>query len=67
VSPSQIDRLNKMYCDMYEGNGSQNPSMTTRMAKVEEALKDIKYYFRAIVVMLAGLVFHALWQLIVKK
>lgn len=66
----RMDRLcadvAKLKEDMYEGDGPANPSMTTRMATVEAALSSIKYYFRAIVVLLAGLVVHALWDVVVK-
>lgn len=30
------DKVEKMYTDMYVGDGKDNPSMTTRMAMVED-------------------------------
>lgn len=30
-------RLNKLYTDMYEGEGIQNPSVTTRLVSLEKA------------------------------
>lgn len=63
MAPQLSDgRVGKMYRDMYEGNGQHNPSMTTRMAAVEAAVASIKYYFRVIVVLMLGLLAHAVWD-----
>jgi hypothetical protein len=48
--------------DIYRGNGK--PGITTRMEKVEEALGSIKYYFRAIILLLIGLLAHAGYDLL---
>lgn len=50
--------------DLYRGNGK--PGITTRMEKVEEAVASMKYYFRAILLILIGLLAHAFWDIIVK-
>ena len=57
-----ITRLKK---DMWYGNGK--PGMTTRMEKVEEAVASMKYYFRAIMLILIGLLAHAFWDIITKR
>lgn len=36
VNASPEDKVEKMYTDMYVGEGKDNPSMTTRMAMVED-------------------------------
>lgn len=34
-------RVDKLYCDMYEGDGKENPSMTTRMNAVEQTTATV--------------------------
>ena len=48
--------------DMYRGNGK--PGITTRMEKVEEAIANNRYYFRAILLLLLGLLAHAGYDLL---
>lgn len=35
------DRSDKLYTDMYEGEGKENPSMTVRMDRVEKATESM--------------------------
>ena len=48
--------------DIYRGNGK--PGITTRMEKVEEAIANNRYYFRAILLLLIGLLAHAGYDLL---
>jgi hypothetical protein len=38
----QNSRLDKVYTDMYEGGGAQNPSVTTRLAQLEDCSDDME-------------------------
>ena len=54
-------RLNKIYVDLYEGQGKDNPSMTSRLALLEDALEKLNSNLNRLVwlvlsVLLAGLV-----------
>jgi hypothetical protein len=42
LDPESIDKFNKMYVDMYLGEGKDNPSMTTRMAMVEDQMDRLE-------------------------
>lgn len=42
VNASPEDKVEKMYTDMYVGEGKDNPSMTTRMAMVEDKVDRVE-------------------------
>lgn len=56
------DDLKQVRKDLYFGNGL--PGLTTRMKSVEDALSTMKWYFRAIMVALLGLLGHAIFDII---
>lgn len=37
--------VEKMYTDLYVGNGVNNPSITTRLASIEEVIRTFKHLF----------------------
>lgn len=42
VVNSQEDKVEKMYVDFYQGEGKDNPSITTRMAMVEDRTERLE-------------------------
>lgn len=48
-------RVTKLYEDMYEGDGKENPSMTTRMDAVERATLTISGNLTWVVRLMIGL------------
>lgn len=40
--PDAVSRISTLEKDMYFGNGPQNPSVTTRLAVLEEAMTNVE-------------------------
>jgi hypothetical protein len=40
--PSGDPRVGKLYCDMYEGDGKDNPPMTVRVDRLEQWYKEAR-------------------------
>ena len=41
IDAEYLRKLNKLYWDMYEGDGRENPSVTARLAVLEEKVDKI--------------------------
>jgi len=65
----QKRKLDKVFCDMFEGDGKMNPPMIARMASAEETIEIIKHSFGKVVWIAIGMlatfigdvVYHWLW------
>jgi hypothetical protein len=42
IDSETLRRINKMYEDMYEGRGKENPPITTRLLDIEKTLSDFR-------------------------
>jgi len=60
VPESYCDKIDKLYTDVYVGDGQNNPSVTTRLFSLEENLeslqKNISKLIWLVVATLAGVV-----------
>jgi len=67
-SYSELDKANlrKLYRDMYEGEGKENPSMTVRLALVEEVLEKMSSNLNKLVYAVIGTVLAIAGQIILR-
>lgn len=60
------DRVAKLEMDMYNGDGKDNPSITTRMALVEDNLNKLSSLMNKIVQAVIGLVCAVALQVVLR-
>lgn len=64
--PTIGERLDKLEVDMYKGDGKENPSITNRMALVEERLDKIAQLLGTMTKVVVGVIVIVLGQIVLR-
>jgi hypothetical protein len=66
MAESIVSRVYKLETDMYHGDGKENPSMTTRMALVEDRLEKLSYILGKLTWVLVAAIFAIIGQVVLR-